>query len=32
MSITMYIIGFVIFAVYVALTVWNIYNSNKDSK
>jgi hypothetical protein len=28
----MYIVGAIIFSVYMALTVWNIYNSNDDSK
>jgi len=32
MSIAMYITGFVIFSVYMALTVWNIYSSNQDEK
>jgi hypothetical protein len=28
----MYIVGAIIFSVYMALTVWNIYNSSDDSK
>jgi hypothetical protein len=33
MSVTMFIVGFVIFAAYIALTVWSIfYNSRKQQE
>jgi hypothetical protein len=32
MSTSMFITGFVIFSIYMALTIWNIFASNKKSK
>jgi len=32
MSVTMYIVGFVIFAVYMYFTIWNINNGSKKQE
>ncbi len=29
MSLSMYIVGFVIFAIYMGILIWNIYNGHK---